>query len=780
MLYGLASSAAHDEFAKYWVEYEITIGLKYGSVVGGVALAGCPYLPYLATPNGDNIANFGIPREIRISWTPMGDEGYLDAEQQFTQQLPNWHSGFHILAFGPVRTRILRLRLSTFPGLLSPNAAAFGVPTAGRMPKPQLPVVPGFLIPFLYVFAHQENVVFQPHVPAGLLAAWQTPVARQDTYATCIAAAGTPALAAADPADLVRITPSGGSGRSSSLYRVYSAASALSTPRVSTNGTGFTEFFCSNPMRETDSVTIVFAQARQNEASVAGVRLTAPNHTEMPGEPYDGDLFELVVYESDLPQGGEALDRSPGNRLAAYRVRLVTQEFALSDAVNGLDVRFLRPSNARTFTMTFRALTAGRSALAIRELELIQSAQVTLAPKAARRVQVRQLNFRLIGANLASEFDKLGDGAAFEVVRRSGAGRSESLFRAESLLDLIERTGAKLYRNGRAWEVVEETAHSEGRTRGWQRRESGKDLRWTHADYDALRVPSVPPRPEWSSTPTQATFRSMGNQETRTHTEQLGYQNDASTRSVLQYVNRLVRSATADDDEQFVAPVGLNADRLVSGFARAWHGLPDGKRDKIKTMRGIYNLNVPPHALATSYLSSLNTLLTSNADPGAVSNAMLTNIAGGGLLSGATVSVGASASAIFVGANVSYTLGQQLPAASRVVQMGDTGTIQLQATDAYYQYTQTLNHGFDDATQVRQVLDRKRDVLSAPEIMWQGRYVDIVSGRIPLALAMEALGSHLQGNPDVAVIVRCLGLNSVNVRADIWFDLTEEEVRDDY
>lgn len=714
MLYGLHSRATRYDFAEYWVEYEITIGIKnHFPVVGGVALAGCPYLPYLATPEGDNLANFGVPREIRVSWREDGAVGFMDAEQQFTLQMPNWHSGFHFLSFGPVRTTKLRLRLSTFPHLLLPAAAGLtpARPPLSPLQKESLVGVPGFLIPFVYVFAHQENVAYEPHVPGGLLAAWQSPPATRTSYATQYPYAPTSALSPSDPADRVEIISEAIAGTSTPRYLVFSAASAIGAARVATLSSGdVTEFFCSNQMKQGDDVVLVIAQARQNEACIAGLRLMAPKKTELLGDAVYDEPFVLNVYETDLPTGAEPLERAASGRVIDYRVRIASARFVPTQSAVAVDIKFTRPSNARHFTLTFTATRSGQ-VLALRTLELVQSAQVTLAPKAARRTQVRHLNFRLVGRNLAAEYDKLGDGAALQVERLSGPGRAEIVFRAESLLELVERTGAKLYRNGRAWEVVQETAHVEARSGGWQRRESGNELRWQHTDLDSTVVPSSPPQPTWSSTNTAATFLNFGHQQIRTHTEQLGYQNDPGTRSVLRTVNNLIRAATADDDEIFVAPTAANANRLVTDFQRVWTGLSDANRDKLRTIRGTYNLNVPPHALATSYLSMLDHLVNNVGDPASTTNSFLSNAVAGGLLSGSTVSVGASVSAIFAGANVSYTLGQQLPAASRGVQMGDTGSIQLQGTDTGYQYAQTINSGFDDSKQIREVLDRKRNVL---------------------------------------------------------------------
>jgi hypothetical protein len=778
MLYGLATSTvlSSDQAEDYWVEYEIILSAEAPPLIGGLVLAGCPYLPYLSTPDGNQISNFGLPREIRVSWADAHDDGFLDAEQTFTQQMPNWHSGFHFLSFGPVRARTLRLRLSTFPVIAArsdEDPPGSNQPVSKR--RAETTLVPGFLIPFLYVFEHRESVIYRPQVSAGLCAAWQSPPARADTYASAFPLPDQGYVAESAPADRVAVR----AGLGPNQYGVYSAASAIHGPRAQTMDGGGIEFFCSNPLAEGNTITMVIAQARQNEACIAGLRLRTPKPAEMPKE-FDGSRdFELTVYESDLPQGAEPLNRAPSTEQIAYRVRLGALRFSLSQAINGVDCRFLRASNARTFTLVFRAIGRKQTPLMLRVIELVQSAQISLAPKASKRLLVHQLNFRLIGADLAADFDRIGNGTIFEVIRQSGTGRKDILFHAESLLELVEKTGAKMYRNSRTWEIGEEVARTESRNRGWQRRESGRELRWSHQDECPNLVPSAPPKPRWSDNPTNQTFRSFGNQELRTHTEQLGYQNDPRVRTALGRINDLVAAATGNDDDQFITRPSSGADRLFAGFGTAWHGLPDTRRGTIRTIRGTYNMNLPPHALGVKYLRQLDKILTNGADPSATPEVEFNRHLAAGILSGASFSVGASV-AFFAGVNASLSFGQQLPAASQIVQIGDTGTIQHQANNSNYQYAQTLNEGFDENTQVRRVLERKRNRIASPDVLWQGDYVDIVTGRIALALPLEALGGRMHGSPDVSVVARCIGLNSECMQADIWFDVSEEEVRDDY
>ena len=120
----------------------------------------------------------------------------------------------------------------------------------------------------------------------------------------------------------------------------------------------------------------------------------------------------------------------------------------------------------------------------------------------------------------------------------------------------------------------------------------------------------------------------------RTHTEQLGYQNDSSVRTALGRINDLVAAATGDDDDRFISRSSSGADRLFTGFSMAWHGLPDARRDTIRTIRGTYNMNLPPHALGVQYLRRLDKLLTNGTDPSATPETEFNRMLAAGILSG--------------------------------------------------------------------------------------------------------------------------------------------------
>lgn len=67
------------------------------------------------------------------------------------------------------------------------------------------------------------------------------------------------------------------------------------------------------------------------------------------------------------------------------------------------------------------------------------------------------------------------------------------------------------------------------------------------------------------------------------------------------------------------------------------------------------------------------------------------------------------------------------------------------------------------------------------EVLWQGEITDIVSGTIPLNVELPALASkEHHRSRDEWLRVRLGSGVGRSVLVDIWFDVEEEVVRDDY
>ena len=76
--------------------------------------------------------------------------------------------------------------------------------------------------------------------------------------------------------------------------------------------------------------------------------------------------------------------------------------------------------------------------------------------------------------------------------------------------------------------------------------------------------------------------------------------------------------------------------------------------------------------------------------------------------------------------------------------------------------------------------DGDRQRITGAEVMWQGELMDIVTGSIPLNLTLPALASKAYRTSDETVRVRLAGPLGSGIEVDVWFDIREEAVRDDY
>ena len=115
-IFGLLPFANNITSRDLWIELEISLPEK--ALIGGIALSGFPHLIYQVNKHGENSANFGLPREIKIKWDD-GQKDFLDNENVFIRQEPVSHSGIHYLNFGPVVTDKIILRLADWPEFMT-------------------------------------------------------------------------------------------------------------------------------------------------------------------------------------------------------------------------------------------------------------------------------------------------------------------------------------------------------------------------------------------------------------------------------------------------------------------------------------------------------------------------------------------------------------------------------------------------------------------------------------------------------------------------------------
>jgi hypothetical protein len=807
--------------AKLWIELELTLSAKGGCpVLGGIVYGGYPHLPYYVTPYGANSANFGLPREIRVSWDGHMGEGFLDDEMAVVQQETTSHSGVHLLATGPVRTEKIRIRLADFPTILRSVGR-----TGGRQ---ALREVWGILIPYLGVFAYQEDVRFAPPVAAGLLAAIQLPAQGDGGYLDPSQLSSTQAAqVAATAADQVYASTS------PNQYFPLSAAALFTGGRsylinIAGRQEQMPECFISGALGAGDQVRLYFAQSEEHRRCLGGLTLTGPEDKIVNWFTNEsGGEFELAIYELDPVEGVSPLapERDPSQdkySLLLYRRR----QLNFDDRT--LKCAFVRPSTARNLVAVFTCTKPGR--LALKALQLVQSAHVHVAPRPARSRRLRQMHFRLVGPHLAEDYARLGrEGFKFSIEHVVSGEVKEVLFEARTLSDLLQLTGVRLYANQRYLETTTDVSQEVNETlpnsfehratqvgsHGWRRSQSGAGVSWTPVDTP-VRLQ------QYTDNPGAGSFATRSNSETRSKTEHLGFLADATplvnTLNVLESMLQLPPNT-------IVSAPPANALTLGTGWGAAagqmWEGVPAGALGNIN---GLLNLSTPPISLpATVY----QTLINIFSDPAGTAANLPTLIAGLPLsafllFNGVSFGINAGGSVGgSVGVTVSGNLGgsvstsQLLPTVTRTSATGATGSISYQATRTGKSYAQSLNDGYDESESYtdyqggvhRRKVTRNlfqpgtvRDRTAGVQFQWQEQVMDVVVGSVPLSLTLPALADKVYAQRDEWVRVRfgngmrdglrplpavvthvplqCNG--ATDLVMDVWFDLKEEVVRDDY
>ena len=64
--------------------------------------------------------------------------------------------------------------------------------------------------------------------------------------------------------------------------------------------------------------------------------------------------------------------------------------------------------------------------------------------------------------------------------------------------------------------------------------------------------------------------------------------------------------------------------------------------------------------------------------------------------------------------------------------------------------------------------------------MWQSEIADIITGTIPLNFTLPATAGKLYPTTDDSLRVRLGSGVGSSVSVDIWFDIVEEYIKDDY
>jgi hypothetical protein len=826
-----------DVSRKLSARFSIQLPQKF--LIGGICFCGFPYVPYSHNrmqSDGDNSSNFGLPREVRL--TCLGgtaDEKdrsfsfeFLDSEISCTNQDIVSHSGFHFLCIDPVLTNVVTLHFSDYPAIL--KKANSDSPTEQYNKAEQY----GFIIPYFYVFEYREKTRYRPVVSAGLLGT------------TSNHKAGDIGNDFVNSIDHRHIQSVGGKGN----YFDFTAASIFGQQRnyvirdqlydgKKPKGKikeEFRECFISFKVNPEKNVVLYIEQGEEYERCVAGLKIFLPFIPEVAliedvkkiGDsirefypdspdfaalaqgvprselekalrkflkiPRDIDFCEKIgirVYEIDPLEGVSPLKVELDGKYATLLAEKEIDELSeISLALFLEGIRFVRPSNSRVFAIELTNLDDKPGQFVVKGTKLIQSAHVSIHPRAARTQQVRTLNFRIIGPDLAEDYSFLGnEGFNFSIERFVAGERKSVLFRANSLLDLLHTGAAKIFgnvrRRGVEFEKSEiypaldpqtdfpkylipgeyvvdigykftpnyEKRFSESRLEGWRRSETGD---------------GVNSKESWNNVPDKP-YRSHSNQTVRSKNN-LIYPDSYKFNKLRDFYN-LVREAANKTTHWIPDPDDIPDLWVDSGI---WRGI---SKNKLK-IKGLLSVAATPLSFTT-------------LSPGLME--AFRKLARAGLLQymgGSSSSISASIGII------SSTLGvNPYPSLQYQATYGTQGVITLQAIDTGYAYSQYLNNSYDEGDgytevkggEMKRVITRKevpdtdRQRVKGSEVMWQGELADIITGAIPLNFTLPATAGKMHfRTSDDSLRVRFGSGVGKSISVDFWFDVTEEVIRDDY
>jgi hypothetical protein len=797
-LFYAGRNITEDISRRLWVDFRINFEPK---LLGGICYGGYPYLPYYITPEGENSANFGLPREIRLSWDKSDDDGFIDSERAITYQESTSHSGIHFLCTEPVVTDHLYLRLSDFPRILQRiSLNQSGLDVAERW---------GFIIPYLFVFEYKERTRYRPRVPGGLLAAVQVP----DNPTDCFFPVGGSSLprgwAAACPDWTYHFTPP-------SRMVHNSGASIFGQHRTFAIGSGgpgtfyMKEAFGSGKLREGHEVRLFIEQSEENNRSIAGFRVSYPDWAVNLPQQFRMSA-RIEVYELDPPEGVSPLaDLDPKKNKHA---KPIFETRAVTNSTRTLTCRFIRPTMARYFVVVFTCLDQNGGRLILEDVELVQSAHVVIGPRPSRTQLIRSLSFRLIGPDLFNDFAKLGDaGFSLAVEHLVSGERKQVLFAANSLLELLQVGSVRVYSNHRSWGIETEHAtmlkgsysdqESDTYTYGWQRSETGKEVTNPfapdpsdlHPDINNLSYPDQG----------QYGFTVIGNQETRTHTVHV-----APEKPDANGVEEKIFDVF-DDALQELFQISLFSPKdalLNSSDTTIWLPWNETDRTALRSrlkVKGVQNFNLPPYFPAEwqntkRFANAVELLLRDPNNGSRASDAVRSFIdayaadkLGIFLVSGLSFGINLGVGLVASG-GVSGSASYSFPTVLQSTATGSVGAIVQQAFESGYSYAQHSNHGFNrtklstkyNAGEMIRMVSRipeydPRKRVHGAEVVWQGRPVDIITGTIPLGITLPATAGNMYRTSDEAIQVHFGNVIGQSLTADVWLDISEEIIRDDY
>ena len=788
-----------------WLELEFRF--REARIVGGICYMGLPQLPYRITPQGENSANFGLPREIRLIWART-DGGFIDDERVTTRQEPASHSGVHLLCTEPLRTDRLIVRLGDWPRLIT----RFDMKTAKVGCTLDVIEQAGLVIPMIFPFTYEEKTRYRAHVPMGVLASVKSPAEGPNRY--LCKREGTEVVAA-----------QAGAMNSSYLYRadtaeghyftLCDASAANAGRRFEHEGRALIERYLSVPLELGELVRFYVEQTECNPRCIAGIRLRF-DRMQLDGiaeQPKTG----ISVYELDLLEGMSAVDLSQVPEENKYATLLY--EDAILPAESERTCRFRRPSLSRHFVIEFKSLSSRRSQICIAEMSLVQSAGVTITPRKSRTQVVQNMHFRLIGADLATDYACIGEGGFTLSVETNVSGqRTGTLFQAISLLDLVQSGSARIIANQRRMETVKavtlEVAETHSgsydeteryaRSRGWRRSETGDGIRWDESDAKpAAERGKDDPEPVDGTPDGEHGFESIHSSELRTQTEHIANEGLPAILETFEPVLQLLFPDYSTEQITTELPRLLAADE--SGFDwnnKAWRGIRDVDFQAVLAQLSLPPWLYAPQSGVEGLADAIQDIAAWIQDPLSVPSGpnieavsqLYSSIPVVGVANGLGIglSLGFQAGA---GGSFSFSGDRLLPALGYTATRGRAGAIAKQANKTGYSYNQHLNSGYERTRGRTDFLSSRmeRTTTRMPnqegtedkrtagaEVMWQERLTDIVIGRVPLNVTLPATADNLYRTADHSLTVRLGSHLPADLSVDVWFDIAEEIVREDY
>jgi len=485
------------------------------------------------------------------------------------------------------------------------------------------------------------------------------------------------------------------------VYWVYTAHSALGQRRefqfpyamlnyspevralpVIKNNKFLTECFVSDLLQPSEKVTLFLQQGEEFERCVAGLKalfLLVPNdgdtekfaelfanlrgignsdnqlsddertfiedvlafYLTLPPETNFCEEFRLKIFEVDPIEGVSPAAVDLNSKYATLLAEITVDDFMdviFSQLLKGIPFR--KTSSAKYFALEFTNTGTKAGQVAMHSLQMIRSANVSVQPRPAKTQQVKAMHYRIIGAELADDFAKLGnEGFNFSIDRVVAGQTKNVLYSAMSLLDLLHTGGARIQSNVRRraveFEMIEnfneqqkegkknnscletndinrnysikklegdnfsgknfENRESDNCNASWRSIESGKDVNW-NLDKG---IPGFE-------------FESFSGSEIRSRTEQISTLGDALfdafddlTGSIRNTVGdiiplgSLINVVTASR-KIFRNQTNTNIWKPFEGFGFNNNNLPP--------ISGIQTLSIPPFYL--QYLDLLTTLLS--------------------------------------------------------------------------------------------------------------------------------------------------------------------------